>query len=319
VTHFEIRRIGGRIGAEITGVDLTTDLADSLIDELNAALLEHKALVFRGQHLTDDQQLAFACRFGPLTQAHPTGIPSVSGQPQVLPVDGADQRANHWHCDCTFIRSPPKASTLRAIVMPPYGGNTLIANAAAAYRDLPADLRELADRIWAVHGNDAGQPKLDGDRAGEYRRMFLSRIYQAAHPVVRIHPDSGEPSLFLGSFAQAVLGWPARESRAILDVLQHYVVRPENVLRISWSPGDITLFDNRNTQHYGPDDYGDMPRRLHRVTVAGDIPVGKDGRPSYIVEGDDAAHYTPAASIGARQSTPDPAIGRHSLADTDAG
>ncbi len=294
VFGIDVRKIGGRIGAEVQGVDLSAPLGTAVIDEITAALLEHKALLFRGQHLDDDTQLGFASSFGELTSAHPTGVPSVDGQPHVLPVDGSDQRANHWHADCTFIRTPPKASTLRAIVLPPYGGNTLIANAAAAYRDLPGELRLLADQLWAVHTNDAGQPSLPGERAAQYREIFLSRIYETAHPVVRVHPDSGERSLFLGDFAQTVVGLSARESGAIIEILQAYVTRPENILRIHWSVGDVVLFDNRNTLHYGPDDYGDLPRRLHRVTVAGDVPVGIDGRSSYIIQGDDAPHYTPS-------------------------
>ena len=83
---------------------------------------------------------------------------------------------------------------------------------------------------------------------------------------------------------------------AILRLLQAYVTRPENAVRWRWAPGDLVLFDNRITQHYAPDDYGDLPRRLHRVTVAGDVPVGADGRRSYVIEGDEAAHYTPQAA-----------------------
>ncbi|MBC2907500.1 TauD/TfdA dioxygenase family protein, partial [Streptomyces cupreus] len=141
-TDFDIRRIGGRIGAEILGVDLSAELAPAVVAEINSALLEHKALVFRGQHLDDAGQLRFASLFGELTTAHPT-VPSVDGQPNILPVDGEEGiRANQWHTDVTFVRTPPKASTLRGIVIPPYGGNTLIANSAAAYRDLPVPLRE---------------------------------------------------------------------------------------------------------------------------------------------------------------------------------
>ncbi|WP_051114769.1 TauD/TfdA dioxygenase family protein [Actinokineospora enzanensis] len=293
VAGFDIHRIGGRIGAEVVGVDPGGPLADDVVRDLNAALLAHKALVFRGANLTDESQLEFAARFGPLTKAHPTGVPSVDGKPEVLPIDGDDHRANHWHTDCTFVRTPPKASTLRGIVIPAYGGNTLIANQAAAYLDLPRELRELADKLWAVHTNDAGQPLLSTDRADEYRKMFLATIYKSVHPVVRVHPESGERGLFVSGFAQQLVGYSISESRAILDMLQRYVIRPENVLRVRWTPGDLVLFDNRNTQHYGPDDYDDQPRMLHRVTIAGDVPVGVDGGKSYLLEGDDAAHYTP--------------------------
>ncbi|MEU2270320.1 TauD/TfdA family dioxygenase [Streptomyces olindensis] len=295
-TGFGLRRIGGRIGAEILGVDLGTDLAPALVTEINSALLEHKALVFRDQHLDDAGQLRFAALFGELTTAHPT-VSSVKGQPRVLPVDGDEGiRANQWHTDVTFVRTPPKASTLRAIVVPPYGGNTLIANAGAAYRDLPEPLRELADKLWAVHTNDYDYAAPRSEKAAEYRRRFVSRKYRSAHPVVRVHPETGERGLFIGGFAQSLVGLGPSDSRDLLRLFQSYVTRPENIVRVAWNPGDVVLFDNRITQHYAPDDYGDLPRLLHRVTVAGDVPVGVDGTLSHVVEGDDASHYTPAAA-----------------------
>ena len=298
MSQFDVRKIGGRIGAEVVGVDLR-ELSDPVFAEIHAALLEHKALAFRGQELTDDDQLAFAARFGPLTGAHPT-VPSVQGQPQVLPVDSEEGRANQWHTDVTFVRTPPKASTLRSLVVPPYGGNTLIANTAAAYQDLPTELRDFADRLWAVHTNDYDyvrppRSSTDPEKDAEHRRIFVSRKWKTAHPVVRVHPETGERNLFIGGFAQSIVGLSPREGRTILDIFQAYVTRPENIFRWQWSPGDLLIFDNRITQHYAPDDYGDLPRLLHRVTVAGDAPVGADGKESYLIEGDEATHYTPAA------------------------
>ncbi|MCW2862252.1 MAG: taurine dioxygenase [Actinoallomurus sp.] len=295
MTSLDIRRIGGRIGAEVTGADLT-DPGDFAV--VNSALLEHKAVIFRGADLDDAGQIAFASRFGALTQAHPT-VPSVDGQPNVLPVDGEEGiRSNQWHTDVTFVRTPPKVSTLRALVVPPYGGNTLIANAAAGYRDLPAELREFADRLWAVHTNDYDYvlPRTNTTKAAEYREVFTATRYKTGHPVVRVHPESGERGLFIGGFAQRIVGLSGTESRDILRILQAYVTRPENILRVVWNPGDLVAFDNRITQHYAPDDYGDQPRRLHRVTVAGNAPAGVDGKESYVIEGDEARHYTPAAA-----------------------
>jgi taurine dioxygenase len=297
MTDFDIRKAGGRIGAEIVGLDVR-DISDSLFTELNSALLEHKALVFRGQNLDDAGQIAFASRFGPLTSAHPT-VPSAEGQPNVLTVNGDEGiRANQWHTDVTFVRTPPKASTLRGIVVPPFGGNTLIANTATAYLDLPVPLREFADRAWAVHTNDYDyvQPQFDSEQRQEHRKVFTATKYRTAHPVVRVHPESGERNLYIGGFAQQIVGLSNRESRVILDLLQAYVTRPENIFRVQWQPGDLVLFDNRITQHYAPDDYGDLPRLLHRVTVAGDAPVGIEGKESYILEGDEASHYTPVAA-----------------------
>ena len=295
-SSFDIRRVGGRIGAEILGVDLSQRLEPGLVEEINAALLAHKALFFRGQDLQDADQIRFASLFGELTTAHPT-VPSVEGQPNILPVDGEEGvRANRWHTDVTFVRTPPKASTLRSLVVPPYGGNTLIANSAAAYADLPEPLREFADRLRAVHTNDHDYAEPKNEAAAERRKVFTSRRWRTEHPVVRVHPESGERGLFIGGFAQQIVGLGSDESRDLLRIFQSYVTRPENTVRWSWAPGDLVLFDNRSTQHYAPDDYGDLPRRLHRVTVAGDVPVGVDGERSRVVEGDDAAHYTPVGA-----------------------
>jgi taurine dioxygenase len=296
---FDIRRVGGRTGAEIVGVDLSQPLPEGIVGEIKTALLEHKALVFRGQDLDDAGQLRFASLFGPLTSAHPT-VPGVDGQPQILPVESERGAANVWHTDVTFVQSPPKASTLRGIVIPPYGGNTLIADTGAAYRDLPRPLRDFADTLWAVHTNDydyAGpQTSDDDEKRRQYREVFVSTKYRTAHPVVRVHPETGERGLFIGAFAQLIEGLSVTESRDVIRLLQAYVTRPENVFRVQWTPGDVVLFDNRITQHYAPDDYDKLPRRLNRITVAGDVPVGVDGQHSRILEGDSAAHYTPAAA-----------------------
>jgi taurine dioxygenase len=199
------------------------------------------------------------------------------------------------------VLNPPQASTLRSIVIPPYGGETLIATSAGAYRDLPEPLRRFADTLWAVHTNDYDyvQPPESIDAAEKERRaIFTATRFETAHPVVRVHPLTGERGLFIGGFAQRITGLSSAESREILRLLQAYVTRPENVLRWRWTPGELVLFDNRITQHYAIDNYDDRPRRLHRVTVAGDIPVGADGGLSYAITGD-ASYYTTVASVPA--------------------
>jgi taurine dioxygenase len=298
-TRLDVRRIGGRIGAEITGIDLAAPLDQGVLAEITEALLAHKALFFRDQHLDEAGQIRFASAFGPLTTAHPT-VPSLDGNANILPVQGGEgARANTWHTDVTFVPAPPKASTLRSLVVPPYGGDTLIANTATAYADLPEELQLLADRLWAVHTNDhdyAPHPQFRTAEAEQRHEVFTSRRYATAHPVVRVHPESGERGLFIGGFAQRLVGLSQTESRDILRALQSYVTRPENTVRWRWAPGDLVLFDNRITQHYAVDDYGTLPRTLHRITVAGDVPVGVDGRRSHLLEGDEATHYTPQAA-----------------------
>ncbi|MEV3972330.1 TauD/TfdA family dioxygenase [Streptomyces sp. NPDC050698] len=294
----EIHKVTAHIGARVEGVDLTRPLDAETSTALREALNTHKALVFDAEGLDDTGQQAFVRHFGDITTAHPT-VAAVDGAPNVLPVDSEGGRAaNHWHTDVTFVLNPPQATSLRSVTVPPYGGETLIASSAAAYRDLPTSLRALADTLWAEHTNDYDYavPEEDVDEEQAARRaQFTSIKYRTVHPVVRVHPLTGERGLFIGGFAQRIVGLSPGESRKILDLLQAYVTRPENILRHRWSPNQLVLFDNRITQHYAVDNYDGLPRRLHRVTVAGDIPVGTEGKESYLIEGD-ASHYTPEAA-----------------------
>ena len=298
MSGIEIRKVTARIGAHISGVDISRPLDEETAAALRDALNVHKALVFSDVNLDDEGQQAFARQFGELTTAHPT-VPAVDGAPNVLPVDSEEGRAaNNWHTDVTFVLNPPQASTLRSLTIPPYGGETLIANSAAAYRNLPEPLRRLADGLWAEHTNDydyaVPEETVDEEQAAR-RAQFTSIKFRTAHPVVRVHPLTGERGLFIGGFAQRIVGLSVGESRKVLDLLQAYVTRPENLLRHRWSENQLVLFDNRITQHYAVDNYDGLPRRLHRVTVAGDVPVGIEGKESYSIEGD-ASHYTAVAA-----------------------
>ncbi|GAB14923.1 TauD/TfdA family dioxygenase [Arthrobacter globiformis] len=300
-TKLEFSKLGSRIGAEIRGLDLSGDLPAETVAEIRAALNEHKALVFREANiLSDEAQVKFASHFGPLTKAHPT-VASVEGEENVLPVDSENGSANNWHTDVTFVVNPPQASTLRSIDLPAYGGETLIASSAGAYSDLPDELRNFADTLWAIHTNDYDYsvPKnLEHANAEERRKEFTRLKFETAHPVVRVHPLTGERGLFIGGFAQRlrIVGLSNTESRDIIRLLQAYVTRPENVVRVNWEPNQLVLFDNRITQHYAPDNYDGQPRKLNRVTIAGDIPVGVDGKQSQALKGD-ASTYSEIAPL----------------------
>jgi alpha-ketoglutarate-dependent taurine dioxygenase len=298
MSGIEIRKVTANIGARISGVDISQPLGEETATAIREALNVHKALVFDDVNLDDEGQQAFVRHFGDVTTAHPT-VASVDGVPNVLPVDSERGRAaNNWHTDVTFVLNPPQASTLRSITVPPYGGETLIASSAAAYRNLPEPLRKLADTLWAEHTNDydyaVPDEEIDEQLAAQ-RAQFTSIKFRTVHPVVRVHPLTGERGLFIGGFAQRIVGLSPSESRKVLDLLQAYVTRPENILRHRWSENQLVLFDNRITQHYAVDNYDGQPRRLHRVTVAGDIPVGIEGKESYSIEGD-ASHYTTVAA-----------------------
>ncbi|MFD8308581.1 TauD/TfdA dioxygenase family protein [Streptomyces sp. NPDC059690] len=294
-----IRKLTGRIGAVVEGVDLTASPDFATITTLRDALNEHKAIVFDHVRLDDAGQERVAGWFGDLTTAHPN-VPAADGTTNVLAVDSETSKANEWHTDVTFVVNPPQLTTLRSVVVPPYGGETLIANAAAAYRDLPAPLRALADSLRVVHTNqyDYARPPSATAEQREYDRVFVSTPYEAEHPVVRVHPLTGERGLFIGGFAKRIVGLSSSDSADLLRVLQSYVTRPENILRWRWSPNQLLIFDNRITQHYGVDNYDDHPRRLNRVTVAGEVPTGVDGRRSEQLVGD-SSHYSGVLAVAA--------------------
>ncbi|BBZ33778.1 TauD/TfdA dioxygenase family protein [Mycolicibacterium confluentis] len=291
-----VTRLGANIGARVEGVRLSDNLSDTTVAAVNAALLEHKVLFFRGQHdLDDDGQAAFASRLGVLTASHPT---VTSRGTRVLPIDSRYDKANSWHTDVTFVDRIPKASLLRAITLPSYGGTTTWASTQAAYDQLPAPLKALTENLWAVHTNAYDYIRYDGDDVGrsdeerEYRQEFESETFETEHPVVRIHPETGRRVLLLGHFVRRFVGLGGFESATLLNLLQERVTRLENTVRWSWEPGDVALWDNRATQHYAVADYDDQHRRLSRITLAGDIPVDIHGRRSRVIIGD-ASRYSP--------------------------
>jgi len=171
----------------------------------------------------------------------------------------------------------------------------------AAYESLPDDLKALADRLRAIHGNDydyaaARSPgDLDEEGTRRYREVFTCRLLEAEHPVVRVHPETGERSLVLGHFAKKLVGHSTNDSGHLLSVLQSHVHRLENTVRWRWTQGDVAIWDNRATQHYAINDYGDQHRVVRRVTVAGDVPFGVDGAKSV----DRTAPAVRAATAGA--------------------
>ncbi|WHO39547.1 TauD/TfdA family dioxygenase [Sphingobium sp. AP49] len=276
--------VAGRIGAEIRGVALGGDLDDATIAAIRAALVRHKVIFFRAQHHLDDAgQEAFAERFGKPV-AHPT-VPVVPGSKYLLELDSKEGRAaSSWHTDVTFVPNYPESSILRAIVIPQAGGDTLWANAVAAYEELSEPLRQLANSLWAVHTNlyDYAAVINDGNEeaAKRYREVFASTVYETEHPLVHVHPESGERSLILGHFFKQFVGLNQADSQRLFATFQDAITKPENTVRWSWQPGDVAIWDNRATQHRAIADFGTQHRQLRRATIAGTVPVSIDGRNS---------------------------------------
>lgn len=280
----EIHPIAGRIGAEIRGIHLSADLDTSTVHEIRQALLRHKVIFFRGQnHLDDEGQESFARLLGNPV-AHPT-VPTKQNTDYVLELDSAHGgRANSWHTDVTFVDAYPQIATLRAVVIPSAGGDTVWANTAAAYQSLPPELRDLADRLWALHSNEYDYARhrntVSSEDEKRYREVFTSTLYETEHPVVRVHPETGERTLVLGHFFKKFLGLSSSDSALLFSILQGHITQLENTVRWNWNVGDVAIWDNRATQHYAINDYGDQHRVVRRITIDGDVPVSIDGRRS---------------------------------------
>lgn len=288
----DITPVAGRIGAVINGVSLSDELDEATIAAIDAAVIRHKVVFFRGQTgLTDERHEAFAARFGDPV-AHPT-VPVAAGSRYLLELDSKEgYAASSWHTDVTFVEAYPKGSILRAITIPEAGGDTVWANGETAYEGLPEPLRQLVNHLWAVHSNDYDYAAMlanapgggDSDEARKrqenYRAVFASTIYEAQHPVVRVHPVSGLRSLLLGHFVRRFVGFNEADSKVLFAILQDHITRPENTVRWRWQPGDVAFWDNRSTQHRAIADFGLQRRTLRRATINGNVPVGIDGRHS---------------------------------------
>ncbi|MBM7368136.1 TauD/TfdA dioxygenase family protein [Gordonia hydrophobica] len=291
--EISVDKLGENIGAKISGVRLGGDLPAEQVEAIRLALAVNKVVVFGDQqHLDDDSQYAFAELLGDPTLPHPT---VTSRGSQLLTIEGA---ANSWHTDVSFVDRVPKASILRAVTLPSWGGATTWASTVAAYEQLPAPLRALVDGLWAKHSNlydyvtaVHGADEDETQRRAEHYREFTSAEYETLHPVVRVHPETGERSLLLGHFVKEFPALKPAEFGPLYQLLQNRVTQLENTFRWNWSLGDVAIWDNRATQHYGIADFGGQKRELHRITLAGDVPVSIDGEQSRILKGD-ASHYS---------------------------
>lgn len=283
--QIDVRPVTPMVGAVVSGVSLAETGAEEA-GMIRAALLKHKVLFFHGQDLNADEFLSYAEMFGPTTLHHPvTDVTKVSGEASEKARKNVWERDNsyrsdHWHTDVTFIDRPVSVSLLRCVTTPEFGGDTLFANTVSAYERMPAPLRAFADSLRALHSLSPGMR----DRGWWGKGGHFD--YLTEHPVVRVNSETGERSLMMGSFVEQIVGMDRETSAWLINIFQHHILRPENVVRWRWRPGDLAMWDNRSTQHYAANDYGDAERVMQRLTVAGGIPVGVDGRPSVALRGD---------------------------------
>ena len=273
-----IEPIAPCIGALVRGVDLHGPLQPATVAAIKAAFLAHKVLVFPDQHdVSAADQKRFGAHFGEFAR-HPFR-PAIDGHPELLSIakeaDEAQNVGGGWHTDMTFLAAPPLGSLLYAVQLPPPGlGDTLFADVEAAYSALTPGLREVLDRLSAVHSAQ----RVHGPDAVQGESGFRRRAAQQAlasdmmcHPVVRTHPETGRRGLFVNPlFTVRFAGWSDEESRPLLEFLFAHIAQPRFVLRVRWQVGTLTLWDNRCTQHNAMNDYHGHRREMRRLMITGD-------------------------------------------------
>ncbi len=300
--NLEIVPLTLHIGAEIRGVDLSKPMAPAIKDAVYDAFLKWKVVFFRGQNLDHAGHVDFARQMGEPTIGH-----AVFGHdpdyPEIYSVAKFRTAQTHrsakmqrpwtgWHTDITAAINPPKASILRGVTIPPYGGDTFWTNLGAAYDGLSETFRGIVDGLRGIH---RFEPPASAGKDSAYDESVRRRTMESEHALVRVHPETGERLLFISpSFLKSIAGMSPTESQTMLEFLWEHTVRPEFTVRFKWNPGDIAMWDNRSTSHLAPNDIfqSDFDRQLYRITLVGDVPVGIDGRKSTSLQG------APILSVG---------------------
>jgi taurine dioxygenase len=270
------------IGAELRGVHLGVASRDpALMAEIRALLLKHRVLFFRDQDITRAEHVAFARHFGPL-EDHPVvgsdpehpGLVRIYKSPEVP----NDRYENSWHTDATWREKPPMGCVLRCIECPPVGGDTMWANMVLAYEELPPHVKQQIEGLRARHSIEA---TFGAAMPREKRLALKAQFPDAEHPVVRIHPETQEPVLFVNGFTTHFTNFHTPErvrhgqdyapgASQLLQYLQSRVFIPEYQVRWRWKPNSVAMWDNRSTQHYAVMDYPPCHRRMERAGIMGD-------------------------------------------------
>lgn len=273
----EATRLNRAIGAIVSGVDISQELPQSIIDRLDELLVEHQVLFFRDQPITPEAQCRFAGRFGSL-HIHPI-YPVLPELPEIMLIDNHEgflPDNDNWHTDVTFSATPPRAGLLAAKRIPSVGGDTLWSSMSAAYDALSDPMRRLLEGLSAQHSVAKSFPAERWRNDPAFKERYdraVAKHPPVDHPVIRTHPVSGRKGLFVNEgFTTHINELKLRESAALLAYLFTHIAQPEFTVRWRWAVNDIAFWDNRSTQHYAVADYLPERRTMHRATVNGDEP-----------------------------------------------
>jgi taurine dioxygenase len=268
-----VEPVTATIGAEVSGIDLAEELTDETIGEIRAALLEWKVLFFRDQHRLDRAgHIAFGRRFGDL-EIHPgTPLDQPDREVLILGSGGRKKAPAVWHSDVTWRPEPSLGSILRAVELPPVGGDTLWADMAAAYDRLDDATKAQIDGLVARHDYTSAFGQLVTSE--EVRAQMRIDHPTAEHPVVRTHPETGRKAIYVNAaFTIGIKGMADDEAGSLLSRLYLTASSPDVQCRLRWRPGTLAFWDNRSAQHIASNDFLPARRVMERVTIVGDRPV----------------------------------------------
>jgi taurine dioxygenase len=273
--HITVAPIAGALGAVIGNVNVAEYLDDATIGEIRQALLDHLVIFFRGQDLPVDRHKVFSRRFGDLF-VHPNFQLGQEDKETVylkrMPGD-AGIAGEKWHADATMMATPRMGAILYAIETPDYGGDTIFANQCLAYETLSDGMKDMLDGVKAVQSDirvACPQVNVNANRTSKVRDDADWRPTVNAHPVVRIHPETGRKCLFVNCiYTMHLEGMSEAESAPILEYLYQHQIRPEFTCRFSWRPGSIAFWDNRCTVHLAVHDSHDKVRHMQRTQICG--------------------------------------------------
>lgn len=266
---FHVRPLTPTIGAEVLSADLA-QLTDAQFASIRQALIVHQVIFFRDQHLSCEQHIALAQRFGPL-HVHPMSQFNHPDHPELLRIH-ADEHSKIvageiWHTDVSALQEPPMASMLYMKEVPPVGGDTLFASMTAAYDALSRPMQQFLEGLTAVHDGARIWSKIGGMRPD----MPYPR---SVHPVVAVHPDTGRKLLFVNQvFTSHVEGLSEQESETLLAMLFRHIENPRFMCRFRWQANSVAIWDNRCTQHQAIFDYFPTRRSGLRATIVGTRPL----------------------------------------------
>ena len=268
----EVTPLTPRIGAEISGVDLTKSLGNQQYQELHDALMEHSVLFFRDQKVDVEQHKDLGRLFGEL-HIHP-GSPPPPGHPEILIVH-ADKNSKHvagenWHSDVTCDAEPPMGSILHLWEVPKSGGDTLFASMEASYDALSDRMKNYLNGLSATHsGEQVYRGRYNNEKHDDKNVSYPKHI----HPVIRTHPVTGKKSIFVNkTFTTKINELPKDESDGVLSFLYSHCAKPDYQVRFKWQSQSIAFWDNRCVQHLALWDYYPQVRSGYRVTIKGDKP-----------------------------------------------